>query len=338
MNVPERFAMVPEGITFNPELSDGATRLYDALAQHADREGRCRPGQERLAPRLGWTVRRLQRHLAELVTARVVQVLHRGRYGAANEYLLIRTPAPSGEPPMRTPASPYEAPLSRHPRRHAEAHMTTKMSPPSRQKCRLHNDTSVVTTEPVNRVSRTELTPIAPNSSKAEIFTAKWQGNHGLLPDMRKVPTQARQLRLIDECWDEFGGDEELLAAGIRRCAADEFYLAKGYGWETFCRKANRFTVDRVEPLTPMERDRETIDRRHESRGERHNREQDELFAGGGSPEFHQMFGGGSAPTIIDGTARDVSAEPEHPEEPDVPGQRRLAALMAGITAVEGRP
>ena len=111
MSATERFAMVPEAITFSPTLSDGAVRLYAALVQHADRKGRCRPGQGRLAVRLGWTMRRLQRHLAELVAAGVVQVFHRGRYGTANEYLLMTTPAsPCDEAPMTTPASPCETP------------------------------------------------------------------------------------------------------------------------------------------------------------------------------------------------------------------------------------
>jgi hypothetical protein len=92
---------------------------------------------------------------------------------------------------------------------------------------------------------------------------------------MLRPPTRREPLGLVRGCWEAFGGDGEGLAAAVRRCAADDHYRTGGFGFEAFCRHADRFTTDRptaviVAPAPAMteaqrrrQAEREEILRRH---------------------------------------------------------------------------
>jgi len=82
-------------------------------------------------------------------------------------------------------------------------------------------------------------------------FTEVWNLNCAPLPTMRKAPVRRDPLSLVAGCMAGFDDDEGALAAAIRRAALEPFYREHAYGFETFCRKADRFTAD---PVTPTER------------------------------------------------------------------------------------
>lgn len=79
-----------ELVTFNPELSAGAARLYLALDEYARDSGVCWPRQRTLKDRLGCSARSLQYYLAELVTAGLCFV-ERSTPGGPNRYRLFHS-------------------------------------------------------------------------------------------------------------------------------------------------------------------------------------------------------------------------------------------------------
>jgi hypothetical protein len=75
----EPFGCIPEGLLLDSNVTSDAKVLYAVLSRYANRVGECWPGQETLAARLGWSDRRVRRHLAELVTAGALKAMRRGR-------------------------------------------------------------------------------------------------------------------------------------------------------------------------------------------------------------------------------------------------------------------
>jgi hypothetical protein len=61
------FARLSHLVVTDPELSDGAVRLYARLLWYARRDVRCWPGRERLAQDLGVSLATIKRRIAELV-------------------------------------------------------------------------------------------------------------------------------------------------------------------------------------------------------------------------------------------------------------------------------
>jgi hypothetical protein len=71
------FAVVPETVLYST-LSDKAIRVYAVLARHADKTtGKCFPSRARIAELARCSLRSVDRALAELVAARVIQLEHR---------------------------------------------------------------------------------------------------------------------------------------------------------------------------------------------------------------------------------------------------------------------
>ncbi len=81
---PRFFAVLPRDIVHNPDLSNGAVRLYCLMMSYAWYR-KDMPSKEALAQRCGVSVTTLNRYLDELVEAGKVTVKHRG-VGLTNLY------------------------------------------------------------------------------------------------------------------------------------------------------------------------------------------------------------------------------------------------------------
>jgi hypothetical protein len=80
----EGFTMIPNVVIRNPDLSDGAVRLYGLLLSYAWQDGFCFPGQERLAGECGKGVKAIYRHTKELEAADLISVKHRPLHKGVN--------------------------------------------------------------------------------------------------------------------------------------------------------------------------------------------------------------------------------------------------------------
>jgi len=85
------WASVPTALLYDPNVSEGAVRVWAALASYADSDGACFPGQERLAERLGRSPDSVHRAIAALRKAGWLEVTRRG-LGMTNLYRLRRSP------------------------------------------------------------------------------------------------------------------------------------------------------------------------------------------------------------------------------------------------------
>lgn len=99
------FVLLPNPVLFS-ELSDGAVRVYAALAHHAREKEECWPGQARLAGMIGISEARIRARLRELADAGLIEIRRPGQ-GRTNRYVLIagfgrsRTSKNGGlEPPL----------------------------------------------------------------------------------------------------------------------------------------------------------------------------------------------------------------------------------------------
>lgn len=100
-NEPTPFAMVPEALLFDPEMSDKACRLYGVLRRHGDDPANCYPSKRRLADLMGCAPASLNRPLNELEGSgwieRVPRVDDRGQ--TSNGYHVRLAPRTSSAPP-----------------------------------------------------------------------------------------------------------------------------------------------------------------------------------------------------------------------------------------------
>ena len=72
-------------------------------------------------------------------------------------------------------------------------------------------------------------------------FMVIWNANRGKLPSLRKQPSSAEEVKLIDRAWNHFDGDGEAMAKSIRVVATDDHYIRGRYGFEAFCRHLGRW-------------------------------------------------------------------------------------------------
>ena len=85
------FAIVPRWIVRHPDLTAQAVRLYAALADHADKEGRSFPARSTLAAECGGMTRKtVDRALALLIEQKAVTVTR--RHGAVSTYTVHKSP------------------------------------------------------------------------------------------------------------------------------------------------------------------------------------------------------------------------------------------------------
>lgn len=82
------YVQLPNALLFSG-LSDGAIRLWAALAYHAREKEECWPGQAGLAKNLGCSEARVRARLKELEEAGLIEVRRPGQ-GKVNRYRLIR--------------------------------------------------------------------------------------------------------------------------------------------------------------------------------------------------------------------------------------------------------
>lgn len=83
--------MVPRAILRDPDLSDKAKLMAGLLASYAWQDGSCFPGQTRLKGDAGWSVRTVQRALAELEGRGYIRIERRG-FMKTNRYVLLFDP------------------------------------------------------------------------------------------------------------------------------------------------------------------------------------------------------------------------------------------------------
>ena len=92
MKADNYYAVVPQWIIVNTDLSDGAVRLYALLRRYADKSGEAWPRVSTLADQLAKGQRTIQRSLQELETAGALRIkpYHHtdGRQGA-NRYIVV---------------------------------------------------------------------------------------------------------------------------------------------------------------------------------------------------------------------------------------------------------
>ena len=94
----EGFTQIPNALLRRSDLSPGAKLTYMALLSYAWQQGRCFPGQDRLAQDLGAGKRSVIRYLQELTEAQLLKVQRRG-LGQTNLYLLPRFTGPLEDSP-----------------------------------------------------------------------------------------------------------------------------------------------------------------------------------------------------------------------------------------------
>ena len=89
-----RFAIVPENLIDDPNISHGALRLYAVLERHANTDDEAWPRRATLAKRLAVTEKTIDRWKDQLVAAGWIHVEHRFRDGEqiSNRYTLRRDP------------------------------------------------------------------------------------------------------------------------------------------------------------------------------------------------------------------------------------------------------
>ncbi len=80
-----------ELVTFDEKLSIGARLVYSMLDEYAREKGECFPSQKKLVERSGIPKRSLQRYIAELARAGMVEP-YRVTPGGANHYRLYHAP------------------------------------------------------------------------------------------------------------------------------------------------------------------------------------------------------------------------------------------------------
>ena len=81
-------AFVPNWLMERQEISPGAKLCFARLAQYAGKNGRAFPAQETLAAALGVTVRQVQRYIAELIKAGLIET-RQERKGTPNHYVFL---------------------------------------------------------------------------------------------------------------------------------------------------------------------------------------------------------------------------------------------------------
>jgi hypothetical protein len=80
------FAIIPEWVIYDPELSSHAVRVYAILARHADDSGACWPSRKRIASLLGRGIDSVKRAVGELEERGAIEVqVRRHRPGEPNE-------------------------------------------------------------------------------------------------------------------------------------------------------------------------------------------------------------------------------------------------------------
>lgn len=92
MKASNYFAVIPQWIILNPDLSDGAVRLYALLRRYADKSGTAWPKVTTLAEQLDKGPRTIQRMLGELEAVGALRIKPHyhddGRQGA-NRYIVV---------------------------------------------------------------------------------------------------------------------------------------------------------------------------------------------------------------------------------------------------------
>jgi DNA-binding transcriptional ArsR family regulator len=81
------FARLSHLVVTDPELSDGAVRLYARLLWYARRDVRCWPGRERLAQDLGVSESTIRRRLSDLIDRGLITREQRGMGKTAMTYI-----------------------------------------------------------------------------------------------------------------------------------------------------------------------------------------------------------------------------------------------------------
>ena len=165
------FVQLPEWLLFHPEVSDGATRTWMALASYADRGGEAFPGVNTLAERRNLTRRAIFRHLDELESAGALRrnARYRDTDGGRTSTLYVLAWAH----PMRHPALQDDAghaapltansdrPTAARSRRSRPGTPVPKLSPPH-DKIGTGPGDKIVTPR---TIPTKEVTPIVPTSS-----------------------------------------------------------------------------------------------------------------------------------------------------------------------------
>lgn len=187
-----RFAMVPEWVLLNTDLSPQAIRLYLVLDRHADKDDRTAyPSRARLGELLGVSAKTVDRALAELIA--VGAVTAEKRYDLAgdpttNRYLVHVVP-PEGVAPRMTPppdmddhggsptdvatGSPTDVPLN-------ESHLNDYPQPPA-----VDTDGHVIAVQTLSKQ------PPNPQPSAGGASCAKHPDGH---PNCRACGTTTRQV------------------------------------------------------------------------------------------------------------------------------------------------
>jgi DNA-binding MarR family transcriptional regulator len=80
------FTMVPDALLFDPEVTDGALRLWMTVKTHARSKAMAWPGIDSMGDRLGWSPSTVKRHLQALTAAGWVK--RRRRFGTSSRTFL----------------------------------------------------------------------------------------------------------------------------------------------------------------------------------------------------------------------------------------------------------
>jgi Helix-turn-helix domain len=170
------FVQMPEWLLFHPDLSDGATRTWQALASYADRRGEAFPGVKTLAKRRGKGVASMFNHLRELEEAGALRRTARYREsdgGRTSTLYVLAWAHPFVSVPDSLPPEPVKDDL-------AEASKNGPELPPSKKleggpPLKNWIGPPLKNWTPITRPSY-ELTPVVPTVDKSEADTAPPKG------------------------------------------------------------------------------------------------------------------------------------------------------------------
>ncbi|WP_313816375.1 helix-turn-helix domain-containing protein [Citricoccus sp.] len=204
-----KFSQIPEWV-LDAEISDGAFRLYAALARYADqRTGKAFPSRTTLAKRINKKLSSVDRYLKELQAIGAVTVEARYEEGTSerrSNYYTVATFRPLEVAPQMTPPSPTGGEGVAPQMTRGVAPQMTHITRPTVNETQ-RNDTGAV--EPASllgqevAVIQGELVPDEQSKPTAQTLIGEWLQSKSIRPPGRVIGQLSKEIKnLLDEGYE----------------------------------------------------------------------------------------------------------------------------------------